>query len=122
GVPVSPATAGGDRDGADAMSYEYGPVDAVAGEAATELARRNAQLRESRAIDAQKLDHSILPTRKIAGRWYNRIDRFLVDERVDEKTSLIVVRFESNAYFEVLRCRPKLRPAFATSPNIVVML
>jgi hypothetical protein len=113
-------TNGGDFGALDLIDEEALAQDS--GEAATELARKNAELRDKKSQDGDRVSQSILLTRKLGDRWYNRIGRFLVDEEVDEQTKLTVVRFGSNAYFEVVAARPELKEAFAASRNIVVKI
>jgi hypothetical protein len=55
-------------------------------------------------------------------RWYNRIGAFLIDETFGADTEIIVIRFASEAYFELVRNRPDLRPALAASSRLVVMV
>lgn len=115
------------------LSYgdEFGRIDLLlagqavteeAGEAANLIARKNASLRDLRSRDAGRLDRKQLIYQKLGDRWYNRIGAFLVDEAFGEETGIIVIRFASEAYFELVRNRPDLRPALAASPRIVVMV
>jgi Ca-activated chloride channel family protein len=91
------------------------------GRAASLLARKNAELRELRSRDRDRLDTRALPFQRIGTRWYNRIGRLLVDERFAEDTELVIVRFGSDAYFEIVRRRPDLRRSLAAAPEILVM-
>ena len=97
-------------------------MTAEAGEAANIIARKNAALRDLRSRDDDRLDLSQLPFQKIGSRWYNRIGRFLVDGAVDDKTRITIVRFGSEAYFELARHRAELRAALAASPHVVVLV
>jgi Ca-activated chloride channel family protein len=100
-----------------------GDLDAASGEAATRLAERNAQLRESKSKDeGGRLNQAALLARKIGEKWYNRIGQFLVDEDFNEKSDVTKVKFGSNAYFDLVTRRPELRAALAASRDIVVML
>ena len=112
---ASPATSSG---------REPAPADLLrqqSGESATTLAMQNARMRDSRsADDGGRVDETQLGSRDIAGRRYNRIGKFLVDEAFDEQTRTTIVRFGSNAYFELVAARPELQPAFAASRNIVL--
>jgi Ca-activated chloride channel family protein len=110
---------------------EHGGIDLLlAGEAVTEesgkaanlIARRNAEMREARSKDESRLDPDLLPSRKIKGLWYNRIGRFLVDERIDAETEILVVRFASEAYFELARERPDLREILAARTTVGVIV
>ncbi|MHC4413941.1 MAG: VIT domain-containing protein [Planctomycetota bacterium] len=95
-------------------------VAAEAGEAANIIARKNAALKELRSRDEDRLDLSQLPIQKYGSRWYNRIGQFLVDAEVDEKTEIIIIRFGSEAYFDLVRGRADLRDVLAASRNAVV--
>jgi len=86
------------------------------------IARKNAQLREMRSRDKERLDVSQLPIQKLGGRWYHRIGAFLVDEDVNEKTKIVNVKFGSDAYFGLIQGRRDLREALAASRNVIVMV
>lgn len=43
--------------------------------------------------------------RTLCGRWYHWISSILVDEDVNEKTRLTIVRFGSDAHFELVDTR-----------------
>lgn len=107
--------------GADLLLLEEA-LDETSGEAATFLAKRNAQLRDMRGKDGARVEQWQLLTRKIGDRWYNRIGRYLVDEGIDESTEITPIRFGSDAYFLLVRQRPDLRAALAASPVIAVKL
>ena len=62
----------------------------------------------------------LLPALRMGGVWYHRIGRFLVEETVDEETEILVVRFGSDAYFELAQKVTKARPVFAASVHVVV--
>jgi Ca-activated chloride channel family protein len=110
-------------DGLDELPFDEDAVGQAAGKAAIELAQQNAIMRESKSKDAGlRLDQTRLLNRKIGERWYNRIGQFLVDENVTEETKLTVVKFGTNAYFEVVQRRPELKEALAASRNVVVMV
>ncbi|UCD76474.1 MAG: VWA domain-containing protein, partial [Phycisphaerales bacterium] len=115
------------------LSYgdEFGNLDLLladqavsqeAGEAANLIARKNAELREMRSRDEDRLNAGILPMQKIDGAWYHRIGRYLVDEAVDEETEFLVVKFGSNAYFELVQEVARLRPIFAAGTFVVVKM
>ncbi|MCI0677177.1 MAG: VWA domain-containing protein, partial [Phycisphaerales bacterium] len=112
----------GDGGSAGRDEFDDETVGQAAGKAATELAKRNAEMRESKTRDADRVDQSALLCRKIGERWYNRIGQFLVDETFDDQTKVTTVLFGSNAYFELLRLKPDLQPALAASRNIVVKI
>ncbi|MCP3904290.1 MAG: VWA domain-containing protein [Planctomycetes bacterium] len=95
---------------------------ATSGKVANLIARKNADLKEARSRDEGRLDKSMLAYRKIGGRWYHRMGRYLVDAAVGEETELVVVRFGSEAYFELVRHRKDLRAALATTPTVVLMV
>jgi Ca-activated chloride channel family protein len=86
------------------------------------IARRNAQLREMRSKDKDRLDVSRLPVQKLGGRWYHRIDGFLVDEDVNEQTKIVTVKFGSEAYFGLVQGRKDLRAALSAARNVIVMV
>ena len=96
-------------------------TEVLAGEAANLIARKNAELKDLRSRDEGRLDADSLAFRKIEGRWYNRLGAFLVDETFGEETEVVVVRFASDAYFELVQERPDLRKALAASRLILVM-
>lgn len=107
--------------GAGAMAYPDSWPQLASGADATEIAKQNAQIREQRNLDeGGRLNQAALAQRNINGLWYNRIGQFLVDENLAEDTSIITVKFGSNAYFQFVNGRPDLRPALAASQNIVV--
>ena len=62
-----------------------------------------------------------LPTRKLGDRTYNLIEGWLVDGAIDEKAQMTVLRFGSEAYFELVRARADLRPALAAAQSVVVL-
>ncbi|MHC4273181.1 MAG: VIT domain-containing protein [Planctomycetota bacterium] len=86
------------------------------------IARKNAQLREMRSRDKERLDVSRLPIQKHGGRWYHRIDWFLVDEDVNEQTKIVTVKFGSDAYFGLVQGRKDLRPVLSAARNVIVMV
>ena len=112
----------GDAQGQLTLDEAERLVRAGAGEAANIIARKNAALRDLRSRDDDRLDLSQLPIQKIGSRWYNRIGPFLVDEAVDDKTRITIVRFGSEAYFELARHRAELRKVLAASPHVVVLV
>ena len=79
-------------------------------------------MRERTSGDKERLDLSVLPVQRHNGRWYNRIGQFLVDEDVDEQTDITLVRFGSEAYFQLVQGRPELRPVLAANRNVVVIV
>ena len=92
------------------------------GKVATLIARKNAELRTLRNRDKDRLDVSLLPIRKLGGRWYHMIGSLLVDEDVNEDTTVVIVRFGSGAYFELVGGRVDLRPAFAAAREVMVLV
>ena len=108
----------------DAISLEEAAsaVTIADGRAANLIARMNQNLRELRSRDAARLDVGGLAVRKVGDRWYHLIDGLLVDERVDERTEVILVRFASEAYFDLVAGRVDLRPALAAARNVMVMV
>ena len=111
----------GDSDGTLDLWLAADAVLADAGEAANIIARKNVALKELRSRDEDRLDLSRLPVQQFSGRWYNRIGQYLVDEAVDEETQIIVVRFGSEAYFELAVERADLRAVLAASRKVVVL-
>lgn len=112
------AREGGDRgitldEAEDAMKQS-------AGRAATILSEYQQRLRESTSADGARLNQNELATRKIAGRWYNRVGPFLVDADFDARMRTVLVLFASEAYFEFVASRPALKPVFAASRNVVI--
>jgi Ca-activated chloride channel family protein len=93
-----------------------------AGKVANAIARANVQLKEAVSRDGQRLREDLLATRKIDGRWYNRIGPFLVDQEFGETTEITEVRFGSDAYFDLVLGREDLRSALAASRLVVVMV
>ena len=100
---------------------ERGVTDAH-GKVATLIARKNAELRTLRNRDKDRLDVSLLPIRKLGERWYHRIGSLLVDQDVNEHTTVVTVRFGSDAYFALVNGRADLRPAFAAAREVMVMV
>jgi len=96
-----------------------GVID-TSGKLATDFARKNAAMRDARGKDSGRLDQSKATYRQFNNRWYNRIGQYWVDEAVDEKTTILTVKFGSDAYFELVRRRTDLREALAASPSVVV--
>jgi Ca-activated chloride channel family protein len=117
---MSPPVNASEADGFSGITAD--DLGAVAGEGATKMARRNAEMRESRARDKGRVDENTLAFRKIGEQWYNRVGRFWVDERIDEKTSITVVKFGSDAYFTLVERCPHLRSALATAKEIAVVV
>jgi hypothetical protein len=118
-------------DASLAYGDEFGRIDLLlageavtkeAGEAANLIARKNTELKELRSRDEGRLDRKQLLYQKLGERWYNRIGAFFVDEAFGEDTEIIVIRFASEAYFELVRNRPDLHPALAASSRLVVMV
>ncbi|MHC4318567.1 MAG: hypothetical protein ACYS1B_08500, partial [Planctomycetota bacterium] len=72
--------------------------------------------------DKERLDVSRLPIQKHGGRWYHRIDWFLVDEDVNEQTKIVTVKFGSDAYFGLVQGRKDLRPVLSAARNVIVMV
>jgi Ca-activated chloride channel family protein len=93
-----------------------------AGKAATVVAGFNATLRDAATRDALRLDPAWFARQQIGAGWYNRIGAFLVDERIDEKTPVTLVRFGSDAYFELIAARADLRPVFARSAGVFTLI
>jgi len=92
------------------------------GRLATLIARKNAELRELRNRDGERLDLSRLPIRKLGQRWYHWIGGLLVDEDVNQDTEVIIVRFGSEAYFTLVSGRADLRPALAATTRVMVLI
>jgi hypothetical protein len=91
------------------------------GSVATHIARANAALRESVSRDGQRLDPDTLPVRKLGDRWYHWIDGILVDQDVDAKTQVTIVRFGTEAYFDLVEARGELRAALAAGSSVMVL-
>ncbi len=108
-------------DSVDLIEAELAVAES-SGKLANLIARTNAQLKELRSRDERRLDLSRLPIQKINGRWYHRFGSYLVDGAIDEKTELIIVRFASGAYFDLVGGRPDLRAVLATRRHVVVMV
>ncbi|MCZ6445007.1 MAG: VIT domain-containing protein [Planctomycetota bacterium] len=112
----------GDSDGQLDVWFATEAVRADVGEAANIIARKNAQLKQLRSRDDDRLDLNRLPVQQFNNRWYHQIGQFLVDEDVDEETEIIIVRFGSEAYFELANGRADLRLVLAASRNAVVQV
>ncbi len=97
-------------------------VTTANGMVATGIARQNAKMREMRSRDGDRLDRTWLAVRKLGERWYHRIGNLLVDEDVNEKTTVITVRFGSEAYFDLVAGRADLRAALAVASEILVLV
>ena len=119
--PAEPQTYG-DEFGEVGLEEAEKSVTLEAGTVANLIARRNAQLRGLSSRDGDRLDLNQLPAQQFNNRWYNRIGRYLVDEDVDEETEIIIVRFGSEAYFELVGGRADLRLVLAASRNAVVQV
>ena len=100
---------------------EQSVIDAD-GQIATLIARRNAELRDLRNRDGERLDLSRLPVQKLGKRWYHWIGGLLVDEDVNEHTEVVIVRFGSEAYFALVSGRADLRPALAATNRAMVLI
>ncbi|MHC5022282.1 MAG: VIT domain-containing protein [Planctomycetota bacterium] len=123
--PSAPTAAGvrfGDADGSLDLFAASEAVREEGGKAANVIARRNAAMRGRSTLDEDRLDVNMLLGQRIGSRWYNRIDRFLVDEDFDEKSEVTVVRFASDAYFELVNSRADLRGAMAASTEVVLVV
>ncbi len=97
-------------------------VGKVSGEGATKLAKKNSEMRESRSKDKSRVDENALAFRKIGDQWYNRVGRFWVDERIDDKSHITVIKYGSDAWFTLVDRRPDLRTALAADKNIAVLV
>ncbi len=120
-APPGPGIGGGWNDGFTLEEAERGVTDAD-GRLATLIARRNAELRDLRNRDGERLDLSRLPIQKLGQRWYHRIGGLLVDEDVNEHTEVVIVRFGSEAYFTLVSGRSDLRPALAATNRVMVLI
>ncbi len=112
---------GGGRGGGIDLDVQADDVGKVSGEGATNLARRNAEMRESRSRDKSRVDENVLLYRKIGDNWFNRVGRFWVDERIDDKTHVTVVKYGSDAWFTLVDRLPDTRAALAADKNIAVL-
>jgi Ca-activated chloride channel family protein len=91
------------------------------GRGATLIAEYQSRLRDADHEGAGgRLDESALAVRKIAGVTYLRVGPFLVDESVDEKRELVMVKFGSTAYFDMVAGLPARKALFAAARNVVV--
>ena len=97
-------------------------VTTANGMVATAIARQNAQMREMRNRDGGRLDVTWLAVRKLGQRWYHRIGGLLVDEDVNEKTTVVTVRFGSEAYFDLVAGRADLREVLAAAAEVLVLV
>ncbi len=97
-------------------------VTTANGMVATAIARKNALMREMRNRDGGRLDVSWLAVRKLGKRWYHWIGDLLVDEDVNEKTTVITVRLGSEAYFDLIAGRADLREALAATAEVLVLV
>ena len=115
---------GGFGIGGDSITLDEAAesVSLGTGRNANLIARKNAQLRDMRSRDKERLDVSQLPIQKLGGRWYHRIGAFLVDEDVNEQTKIVTLKFGSDAYFGLIQGRKDLREALAASRNVIVMV
>ncbi len=111
---------GWDYSGIPADEAERG-VTRPDGSVATYIAKANAALREAVSRDGQRLDPNTLPVRKLGERWYHWIDGILVDQDVDEKTQVTIVRFGTEAYFDLVGARAELRAALAAGSSVMVL-
>ncbi len=96
-------------------------VTESAGEAATIIAGRIAEMRDASNVDGGRMNHALLATRKLGDRTYNQIEGWLVDAAIDEKAQITILRFGSAAYFELVLARADLRPALAAAQSVVVL-
>ena len=124
GAGVTIDHAGRELGGADEFGawQDAETLKEVSGEGATELARRNATLRETRSKDKDRFDENVLRFRKIGETWYNRVGQFWVDERIDDKTHMTVIKYGSDAWFALVDRLPDLRAALAADKNMAVMV
>jgi hypothetical protein len=120
-APPGPGSGSGWSDEFALQELERGVTDAD-GRIATFIARQNAQLRDLRNRDGERLDLSRLPIQKLGKRWYHWIGGLLVDEDVNEHTEVITVRFGSEAYFTLVSGRLDLRPALAATNRVMVLI
>jgi hypothetical protein len=119
----SGTSGGGGRGGVNIdLTITADDVGKVSGEGATTLARRNAEMRESRARDKSRVDENVLVYRRIGDHGYNRVGRYWVDERINDTTRITVVKFGTDAWFTLVERLPDLRPALAADRNIAVMV
>lgn len=97
-------------------------VTEESGSSANLIARKNAELRDMRSVEGKKLAFEAMPWVTIEGTWYNRLGRYLVDERIGEKTQITVIRFASPAYFELAAKKPALRTILAAQTTVAVLV
>lgn len=119
-APAPGSAVYGDEFGDIDLALADRAVTEEAGEAANIIARNNAAMRQMRSRDAGRLDQRILPVVNIDGVWYHRMGRYLVDEAVGEETEFLVVRFGSNAYFELAKKSGDRRRILAANTNVVM--
>jgi hypothetical protein len=110
------------REEVQAMGGQTDDFVKASGEGATKIAQRNAEMRDSRSRDKDRVNQNLLAFRKIGDLWYNRVGRFWVDERIDQTTHITVVKFGSDAYFTLVERCPDLRPALAEAREIAVVV
>ena len=122
GGPGRGGGAFGDSNGELGFWLAAEAVRADVGEAANIIARKNVALKQLRSRDEDRLDLGQLPVQQFNNRWYHQIGQFLVDEDVDEETEIIIVRFGSEAYFELAGGRADLRAVLAAGRNAVVQV
>ena len=92
-----------------------------AGKAATLLAKKTAEMKSMRSRDEGRLKQSALAVQKIGKTWFHRLGAYLVDERFTDKATIIVVKFGSTAYFDLIAERPDLRPILARQTRMLLM-
>lgn len=93
-----------------------------AGKAATETARMRQGLRELESMDGARLNEARLAYRTFNERTYRRVGRILSDVAITAETNLVLVRFASDAWFELVTRRPDLRLVLAASRDAAVVL
>ncbi len=97
-------------------------LDADSGKFATLFATQTAQMREARSKDDSRLDPSVLAVQQINGVWYHRVNGVLVDERFTEQTQIVVVKFGTDAYFDLVSKLPELQPVLARQVHVLAVV
>ncbi|NNM26421.1 MAG: hypothetical protein HKO59_10645, partial [Phycisphaerales bacterium] len=109
-------------DGAIDAALAGAAVTLESGEAANVIARKNAALKSISSMDRERISRTAFARQRWGDRWYNRLGPLLVDAAFDEDFEIQMVRFASDAYFDLVRERPELRAVLAASREAVVIV
>jgi hypothetical protein len=93
----------------------------VAGKDAVEFSKKNAEM--SRADKITMAPSSANQIRQIAGKTFYNLNGVWNDSqfKAEDKLPVVILKFASDEYFNMIRQEPKLAECFALGQNVVVV-